>query len=109
MLDPSDWKPTKGRERRQDRRRGLREAVVDRSGGVCEWTGCEAAGEHMAHIQGIGRGGDPLGLRDKLRNVAFLCVYHHDLLDGRTERFRLREIEQLLTELIELRAAYNRE
>ena len=81
----------------------LRERVVERSGGICEWSGCEAPGAHMAHIEGIGRGGDPLGVRDDEKNVCFLCVYHHDLLDGRTSRFRLREIEQLLTELVELR------
>jgi hypothetical protein len=56
----------------------------------------------MAHIEGIGRGGDPLGLRDKPENVMMLCVYHHDLLDGR-ERPNLKEIEALLVELNELR------
>lgn len=57
----------------------------------------------MAHIKGIGRGGDPLGLRDDLGNVAWLCVEHHDVLDGRSKHFRLTYMEELLIELIELR------
>ncbi len=81
----------------------LREQVVDRAAGVCEWSACGQAGAHMAHIEGSGRGGDPTGVRDALSNVVFLCVYHHDLLDGRTKVFRLREIQELLKELVELR------
>jgi hypothetical protein len=57
---------------------------------------------HMAHIEGIGRGGDPLGLRDTEENVAGLCVWHHDLLDGRIP-MKLKEIERLLGELIEFK------
>lgn len=80
---------------RSERRSGLREELVDRCGGMCEWPSCELPMAHMAHIEGIGRGGDPMGVRDDLRNVAGLCVYHHDLLDGR-ERPNLKEIESLL-------------
>lgn len=58
----------------------------------------------MAHIVGIGTGGDPLGLRDQLENVAFLCVLHHDILDGRSTQMRLRYIEDLLIELVKLRS-----
>jgi len=58
----------------------------------------------MAHIRGSAMGGDPLGLKDELKNVAMMCVEHHDVLDGRTAHFRLRYIEELLVELIELRS-----
>ncbi len=95
----------RSRKQRGEDRAETRERAVERSGGFCEWSGCNSPIAHMAHIEGIGRGGDPLGIRDVLGNVAMLCVYHHDLLDGRTTRFRLREVEQLLTEVIELRSA----
>jgi len=62
---------------------------------MCEWSACGDAGAHMAHIRGSGAGGS-----DSLANVMFLCVLHHDILDGRTDRFRLREIEALLMELV---------
>jgi predicted restriction endonuclease len=57
----------------------------------------------MAHIEGIGRGGDKAGIRDTIDNVMLLCVYHHDLLDGRT-MMKQREITYLLHELNELRS-----
>lgn len=87
---------------RAQRRGALREAIFERAEGVCEWTGCGQPAAHMAHIQGIGRGGDPLGLRDTEDNVAALCVWHHDLLDGRV-RMKLKEIEVLLAEVISRR------
>lgn len=77
----------------------LRAAAVTRSGGTCEWSRCVDRGEQLAHIRGIGRGGNPDGTRDRLSNVAFLCRYHHDVLDGRT-RMKLWEVESLLEELI---------
>ncbi len=83
------------RSERAERRGGLRTSVVDRSGGTCEWPSCGVPAAHMAHIRGIGRGGDPTGVRDNERNVAMLCVWHHDLLDGRVP-MKLREVEELL-------------
>ncbi len=91
------------RSERAERRSGLRTSVVDRSEGVCEWSGCGGEGVHMAHIEGIGRGGDPTGVRDKPENVAMLCVFHHDMLDGRAP-LRLWQIERLLAEVIKLRS-----
>ena len=84
------------------RRSELRAAAMERSGGVCEWSRCVTRGEQLAHIRGIGRGGNPDLTRDVIGNVMFLCVYHHDLLDGR-QRMKLWEIESLLVELVELR------
>jgi len=86
----------RNREMRSERRGALRERAMARAAGLCEWAECGAQAAHMAHIEGIGRGGDPTGKRDDLDNVAMLCVYHHDLLDGRTAKMRLREIEVLL-------------
>lgn len=94
---------TERRSERAERRSGLRSAVADRSEGECEWSGCQSPAAHMAHIEGIGRGGDPLGLRDKPENVAMLCVWHHDMLDGRVG-WSLREIEALLHEIVKLRS-----
>ena len=83
------------RAERAKRRTELRVQVVERSGGRCEWAGCELPGLHMAHISGSGMGGDPKGIRDTLHNTAFLCKFHHDLLDGRI-RMSLYEVGELL-------------
>ncbi len=83
------------RAERAKRRSELREQVVERAGGRCEWAGCYDPGEHMAHITGIGAGGDPTGVMDTLDNVAFLCVFHHDMLDGRRQ-MKLWEVGELL-------------
>lgn len=91
------------RKGRAERRSELRGLAVERSGGICEWSGCESPAAHMAHVEGIGLGGDPYGKRDRLSNVVMLCVFHHDLLDGRTKNMRLAEIEKLIMELIQLR------
>ena len=92
--------------RRRDRalrRSELRIRLVERAAGRCEWGGCINAGVHMAHITGTGAGGDPKGLRDVLENVAYLCRYHHDLLDGRV-RMSLWEVGELLRATIKTRA-----
>lgn len=81
----------------------LRAEAFERANYRCEWSRCVHRAEHLAHIRGLGRGGNPDGSRDRLGNVAALCRYHHDLLDGRTDRFRLWEVESLLEELIALR------
>ena len=77
------------------RRSELREQVIARAGDRCEWAGCHDYGEEMAHITGSGAGGDPKGIRDTLDNVAWLCVWHHHLLDGRI-MMSLYEVGELL-------------
>ena len=91
------------RAERAKRRTELRAQVVDRAGGMCEWAGCQDPGLHMAHISGSGMGGDPKGIRDTLDNVAWLCVWHHHLLDGRI-RMSLFEVGELLRATIKTRA-----
>lgn len=83
-------------------RRALRDAVFRRARGRCEWSRCTDYASDLAHIRGLGRGGNPDGSRDTLENCAALCRYHHDLLDGR-QRMRLWEVESLLIELVDLR------
>lgn len=49
----------------------------------------------MAHLKGVGMGGSRH--RDELDNVAILCQYHHDWLDGRMlPNGRRYENEQVL-------------
>lgn len=88
----------KTRKARAIRRQELRVECVERAGGSCEWSDCHVNGEHMAHIEGLGKGGE-----DTIDNVMFLCVYHHDLLDGRT-MMRQREVAYLLHEINQLRS-----
>ena len=79
----------------------LRATVWEVSSGECEWSGCPARAAEMAHIHGIGMGGRPSA--DVLPNVAALCKFHHDLLDGRTDIARRYEISELLRELVDLK------
>lgn len=69
----------------------LRTACFDRAKGRCEWPTCTAAPEHMAHITPRSLGGP-----DELWNVAALCVWHHDILDGRSHQGLSRELSVLL-------------
>lgn len=76
------------RAARAERRRELRNYVIERSGRLCEWPGNRIApgavlhfGEEMAHVHGTGMGGRASA--DEPGNVAWLCRTHHDLLDGR--------------------------
>ena len=80
-------------------RKDLREHVFTRSRGMCDWSLCNDRAEDLAHIRGLGRGGNPDGSRDTASNCASLCKFHHDLLDGRRQ-MKLWEIESLLLELI---------
>ena len=66
---------------RATRRKLLREAVVLESKGICEWAECSSAGTDMAHINAAGMGGAISN--DTLDNVAYLCHFHHDVLDFR--------------------------
>lgn len=67
-------------------RSNLRAALIDLVGAACEWPECPDTGDEMAHLRGIGMGGRPSA--DTLDNVAWLCHFHHDLLDGRTPHDR---------------------
>ena len=60
----------------------LREMAKGRSKGRCEWPGCADPGEHLAHLTHRGMGGSLEA--NRLSNVAWLCIRHHDCLDGRT-------------------------
>ncbi len=72
-----------------------------RAGGLCEYAGCFEPAEEMAHLEGTGMGGRESA--DVLDEVAMLCKYHHDLLDGRTHKGLRREHGRLLRETITLR------
>lgn len=72
----------------------LREALMERSNGRCEWPECPSWGTDMAHLIGRGMGGS--AERDRIDNVALLCRFHHDLLDGRSHHQLRREILKLL-------------
>lgn len=61
----------------------LREEAMKRAGGRCEWAYCnDNKWLELAHIQGIGMGGNKKRKYD-INNVAILCKWHHDVYDGR--------------------------
>ena len=82
-----------------EKRSDLREFVIERSGGRCEWVGCPHRGEEMAHLEGIKAGGRKSA--DEKENVAWLCRPHHDVLDGRTVAGRKYAVRSLLRKTIE--------
>ncbi len=84
----------------------LRKQAFQRERGRCAWSLCTDPAEELAHIRGIGRGGNPDGSRDHIANVAALCTFHHDLLDGR-RRMKLWEVESLLLEVISKRETHD--
>lgn len=55
----------------------------------------------MGHLEGTGMGGRESA--DVLENVAMLCRFHHDLLDGRTHHGLRRAHGACLRAVIELR------
>ncbi|HHH27370.1 MAG TPA: HNH endonuclease [Polyangiaceae bacterium] len=61
--------------------RRLRDRVIDRARGRCEWPQCRDPGSEMAHVWPRRMGGSPAA--DRLDNVLWLCRRHHDILDGR--------------------------
>ena len=71
----------------------LRAQAITLSGGECEWPYCFQNGDQLAHLQHRGMGGSRT--RNRIDNVAWLCVQHHEVLDGRTSlgtlRFELNE------------------
>ena len=83
----------------------LRADVVEISGGVCEWPGCNQPMMELAHIHGVGMGGRRSA--EVLPNVAGLCRYHHDLLDGREKRGLRYELGELLGEFVDFQRTKN--
>lgn len=63
----------------------LRNHVIVRSGGRCEWPDCRYDGAEMAHGKHRGMGGKHPAVNVP-ENVWWLCRFHHDLLDGRTRQ-----------------------
>ena len=77
----------------------LREQAKTRSEGRCEWPGCSDWGEHLAHLTHRGMGGSLEA--NRLNNVAWLCIRHHDCLDGRTALGTLRwELNEMMRTVI---------
>lgn len=77
----------------------LRRAVAERALGICEWPGCDDGGRQMAHLTHRGMGGSTTA--NTMSNLAWLCIRHHDTLDGRTSRGTLRyELNELLRHVI---------
>lgn len=61
----------------------LRNQLIAEARGRCEWEPhCPRRATDMAHIFGKRMGGS--AAEDTLDRVAFLCRWHHDVLDGRT-------------------------
>ncbi len=61
----------------------LRAEAMQRAKGQCEWAYCsDSKWLELAHIQGIGMGGNKKRKFD-INNVAILCKHHHDIYDGR--------------------------
>jgi hypothetical protein len=77
----------------------LRTEVYERAQGKCEWPGCADPGQHLAHLTHRGMGGSKT--RNTADNCAWLCVRHHDILDGRTGLGTLRwELNELMRHAI---------
>lgn len=78
-----------------------------RDGGRCVW--CQTLGHakdlapilEMARLRGIGAGGRKSA--DRLDEVAMLCRFHHDLLDGRNYSGKRVEIAGLLAHIVKSR------
>lgn len=83
----------------RDRIAQLRSELLVLSRGMCEWPFCRWPGEQMAHIRGKGMGGSAEA--DTIDNVAWLCVLHHDVLDGRGP-----SVEWTTTQLVPLGIQY---
>jgi len=64
-------------------------AILERSGNRCEvdgcnrldWRGLQCA--HIRHRKMGGRKGEAEDIINDPRNIAYICCYHHDLIDGR--------------------------
>lgn len=61
-------------------RSALREAVIARSGGRCEWPRCPNAGSETAHAHSVGMGGRKSA--DDPSNAIWACRGHARMSDG---------------------------
>lgn len=59
----------------------LRERRRQHARDRCEWPRCMSYGEQLAHLEHRGMGGDPSA--NTFANVRWLCMFHHDIYDGR--------------------------
>lgn len=74
----------------------LREIAMERANARCEWAFCgDNKWLELAHIQGIGMGGNKNRKFD-IDNVAILCKYHHDIYDGRRNNGTKKAYRDLL-------------
>jgi len=74
----------------------IRAEAMERAGGRCEWAYCnDNKWLELAHIQGIGMGGNKKRKYD-INNVAILCKWHHDIYDGRQSSGHSKAIRDLL-------------
>jgi len=72
---------------------------MERAGDSCEFPACsETRWLELAHLKGKQTGGSKY--RDVLDNVAILCKPHHDWLDGRIQRGRRYDNEQVLRQAL---------
>jgi hypothetical protein len=72
----------------------LRAAHIEQ-GAYCRWPCChDSRNLQLAHLEQRGMGGGPA--MNTMANVAILCRYHHDVLDGRTVLNRPTAIHRLL-------------
>jgi hypothetical protein len=78
----------------------LRLMAFRRAKNKCEWAGCNSRSQlQLAHIHGKGMGGNEQRKYDPL-NVSVLCLYHHDIYDGRSYKNSKYEIRMLLTDYL---------
>lgn len=80
----------------------LREDVMERAGGRCEFDGCTYTNQRLeeAHLSAKGMGGSKR--RDHIDNLAALCTHHHDWLDCRiTPNMRRLENEMALRSMLD--------
>ena len=85
----------------------LREELINLDGRTCAWPHCPAPGAEVAHLTHRGMGGTSDPTINEVGNLALLCTYHHNLLDGRTTMSRRYEIGLLLRGYLrEVRSAF---
>ena len=81
----------------------IRKEAMQRAKGRCEWAYCnDDKWLELAHIQGIGMGGNKKRKYD-IDNVCILCKYHHDIYDGRTISLAKKEYRALLKGYLDLK------
>ena len=80
----------------------MREHALERANYKCEWAYCtDNSWLELAHIQGIGMGGNKKRKFD-INNVCILCKHHHDIYDGRQRVGTSVAYRDLLTAYLKL-------